>query len=854
MLRTVLAGTQPASADSRPDAVFVSGLPGSGKSTLAQLLHGARLQPLLPVQDCPCALIDADALRAFHGQYAALAGSPDGVRYTELNAWFMETSGFEEAIFRAPGGLLDNIMSSRVSFVQTSNMHSAGTLEWTRYVVSRGYRVHFVLVHVPVEIAVARAAARAAATGRWCSPQYVKSCVDGMLRFSAPIWRACVASGGTAVCIDNTLDCDAHRLAPAVQAGAPPISPRLAFLYGLCEELLSEARVADFARAQAARLPAGVLTGIDCCLAGGAFKALLTGSTLLAPPRDLDLWTRTAADEAALVAHLRAVPGVQYSVGRWQHAFHLATPLPAGEGGGDGDPNGRGGLLVEVKRGHRADLSATVARFDIALAAVGARLLSGDVIATVVHPLATESVVQRAPLLVPGLPNAPFLLATAERVLRYAAELGWPRPSAQLDALLAAFAAEPARRAVFIANYHTTSLFPAVRRDVLATFGIDDSEWEGVGLFVRHPLAPMWEEVSLVVGSGGWSVYLGGAGCVTPRWLRRHAIGTIVNCAADVPALSDAERVEAGVSLVASLRMVDHHAFPCKPALLEGIAAIDAAVACGRSVLVHCLRGMSRSAAVTAAWMMVRQRCTLSDALARLRAVRPVVLPNLGFLLELLRLEAELGLAGPSLRITNHPAYRPDYARPPAASPLPSDSPPEARWPLKPGALLAALHVGGDDDDAVESLLARGADANEQDTFGSPLHVAAAGGRVAAVRALLVHGAAVNDRDYRGDAPLHCAAFHGHTDVCRLLLAAGASVTARNQSGCVPQTWAASRGHAATSAWLSAAEGASVDSPGNDNEELPHDPIFGFCSTPASGCSVCYPEQTNPLRINSSPQ
>ena len=480
-----LAGAQ-SSGPQPPVAVFVSGLPGSGKSSLAAGLHKSGLAPL--ELSGSCAIVDDDVLRGFHAQYASLASAPDGVRYTDLSPWFDDGSGYEEFLFRAAGGLLDVTLRSRCSFVQAVNVHSAGSVAWVSYVVRRGYRAHLVLVHVPVKVAVERAAARAAATGRWCSSAYIESCAVGLRRHIADVWRACRASGGTAVCVDNSADAPLLRAPPmdALATQAPRVCARLAHEYGLLDELLAPERVAGFAREQVARLPRGVLAGVDCCLAGGAFKALLSADAVPPPPRDLDLWTPTAGDEATLVANLRAVPGAVYSEGAFQHVIRLPAGADGHCSGGDERGCDGGGkrnvIIVEIKRGHRGNLGATLASFDIALAAIGARLVNGEVVETAVHALAAASVAQRAPLLVPGLPNPAFLLATAERVLRYADELGWPRPVAQLRELAAVFsAAASARRAVLVANYRAASVAPALRAEVMAACGVAAADMAPAG-------------------------------------------------------------------------------------------------------------------------------------------------------------------------------------------------------------------------------------------------------------------------------------------------------------------------------------------------------------------------------------
>lgn len=55
----------------------------------------------------------------------------------------------------------------------------------------------------------------------------------------------------------------------------------------------------------------------------------------------------------------------------------------------------------------------------------------------------------------------------------------------------------------------------------------------------------------------------------------------------------------------------------------------------GKRRLVHCVVGASRSAATIAAWMMAARDIALDDAVAQLRAVRPICAPNAGFLEQL---------------------------------------------------------------------------------------------------------------------------------------------------------------------------------------------------------------------------
>ncbi|XP_077414431.1 dual specificity phosphatase 28 isoform X2 [Vanacampus margaritifer] len=70
--------------------------------------------------------------------------------------------------------------------------------------------------------------------------------------------------------------------------------------------------------------------------------------------------------------------------------------------------------------------------------------------------------------------------------------------------------------------------------------------------------------------------------------------------------------------------------------------AIHAEAQNGGRSLVYCKNGRSRSAAVCVAYLMKHQRVALADALKKVKAARPVIAPNPGFLTQLQRYEDEL--------------------------------------------------------------------------------------------------------------------------------------------------------------------------------------------------------------------
>ncbi|XP_049604101.1 dual specificity phosphatase 28 [Syngnathus scovelli] len=80
--------------------------------------------------------------------------------------------------------------------------------------------------------------------------------------------------------------------------------------------------------------------------------------------------------------------------------------------------------------------------------------------------------------------------------------------------------------------------------------------------------------------------------------------------------------------------------------------AIHAEAKNGGRCLVYCKNGRSRSATICAAYLMKHQRMALADALKKVKAARPVIAPNPGFLAQLQRYEDEL-----RRRRDSHPSH-----------------------------------------------------------------------------------------------------------------------------------------------------------------------------------------------------
>lgn len=182
---------------------------------------------------------------------------------------------------------------------------------------------------------------------------------------------------------------------------------------------LDDEDVLEFARreltwALGAELPGRVF------FAGGAFKSLLTGR----PPRDLDLWAPSEADRAAIVARIEARGGQRQTESPFNEAWRL------------------GERVVELSRKVAPDtLEARLARFDIALAAVGVEYDGRGRWRAVVDPRARESAARREVQMLLPLVNKSYALTSLERARRYARELGYVLPRASEEACWAVFAA-----------------------------------------------------------------------------------------------------------------------------------------------------------------------------------------------------------------------------------------------------------------------------------------------------------------------------------------------------------------------------------------------------------------------------
>ena len=127
-----------------------------------------------------------------------------------------------------------------------------------------------------------------------------------------------------------------------------------------------------------------------------------------------------------------------------------------------------------------------------------------------------------------------------------------------------------------------------------------------------------------------------------------------------------------------------------------------------------------------------------------------------------------------------------------------------------PGCSYSLLSAAGNGDTPrVLSLLDQGMDVNTSSPIihTHPLTLAAAGGHLETVCALLDRGAQVAVTDLTGWTALHAAAYKGHREIVQLLVERGTPVHRNNWMLPEPQVWAEKAGHTGVVAALKDAEG-----------------------------------------------
>lgn len=153
------------------------------------------------------------------------------------------------------------------------------------------------------------------------------------------------------------------------------------------------------------------------------------------------------------------------------------------------------------------------------------------------------------------------------------------------------------------------------------------------------------------------NLYLGSVSdAYDAAFLKRHNIKHIVNAARECTdeAFGPKDRGDPVYEIRKSIRMLsipldDHPDAPIEAHFENFCEYISEALAAKEPVLVHCQVGVSRSAALVIAYYMTAKQVGFDEAFAAVKKLRPLVSPNIGFCLELQRLEERLSSRNSSM-------------------------------------------------------------------------------------------------------------------------------------------------------------------------------------------------------------
>ena len=132
-------------------------------------------------------------------------------------------------------------------------------------------------------------------------------------------------------------------------------------------------------------------------------------------------------------------------------------------------------------------------------------------------------------------------------------------------------------------------------------------------------------------------VFLGSVRTVqSSRVFSTLSITHVLTCARNVPV-----QLDPGMKHLV-LPVDDDDSEQLSKYFFDAIAFIREALQSHSSVIIHCFAGVSRSATVTAAFLMVEKNLSCEDALKLIKLRRPVIAPNAGFCRQLCSFEREL--------------------------------------------------------------------------------------------------------------------------------------------------------------------------------------------------------------------
>ena len=180
-------------ADPVPQAILLLGLPGSGKSSTLRPIADELVRR---TSERSQVVVDADIVRSLFPEYAAGLGS---------EVVQIETSDV------ANRSLIDAAFERRAHIVLDKVGHPERTIAVARYLDRTGWSVWCLCASIDVDVEVERAQRRAAESGRYVPPKFIRSVGSEPLEAYEALRDSHIAISGCAL-----LDTD-------VELGTPPI-------------------------------------------------------------------------------------------------------------------------------------------------------------------------------------------------------------------------------------------------------------------------------------------------------------------------------------------------------------------------------------------------------------------------------------------------------------------------------------------------------------------------------------------------------------------------------------------------------------------------------------------------------
>lgn len=148
-------------------------------------------------------------------------------------------------------------------------------------------------------------------------------------------------------------------------------------------------------------------------------------------------------------------------------------------------------------------------------------------------------------------------------------------------------------------------------------------------------------------------LYLSGLQAITPERLRMHGITLVVTAMMDpLP-----DRLAAAVLSTLHVNVEDVETSNLLIHFDSVSDRISREARRGGKVVVHCMAGISRSSSLVMAYLVKHKKISLLDAFNHVKALRPIISPNLGFWRQLISYE-EMKRGSRSMKITTDETSR----------------------------------------------------------------------------------------------------------------------------------------------------------------------------------------------------